>query len=82
MTSGKSVPEKETTMVPRLGMLDQLQRDQCGQSTWGEWQKAKSEQLGEVILKIPCGHVDHFKDFSVYSGWDSVDSTQQRSGMI
>ena len=32
--------------------------------------------------KIPRGHVDHFKDFSVYSGWDSVDSIQQRSGMI
>jgi len=37
MTSGRSVPEKETTMVPRRGMLDQLQRDQCGQSTRGEW---------------------------------------------
>ena len=82
MTSGRSVPEKETTKVSRLGLLEQLQRDQYGQSTRGEWQKTKSGQLGEVILKIPHDHVEHFKDFSVYSGWDSVDSIQQRSGMI
>lgn len=42
----------------------------------------KSEQLGEVILKTPRDHVEQFKDFSVYSGWDSVDGIQQRSGMI
>ena len=36
LTSGISVPEKTTTKVPRLGMLEQLQGDQCGQSTKGK----------------------------------------------